>query len=90
MEDIQLQELNELLAFASRSGRWHDASALLSRAPFLSTAPDVASYTSVIAACAKHPELWKDALRTLRRMPCPNVFSYGATISAMARSSEAR
>ena len=79
------------LAFASRCGRWQEASELLAQAPLLRISPDVASYTSVIAAYAKHPQLWQKAFITLRSMPSglPNVFSYGAAISAMARSSDA-
>lgn len=52
-----------------------------------------ASYTSVIAAYAKDPALWQTAVAKLRNLPTglpPNVFTYGAAISAVARASEAR
>eukprot|EP00438_Fugacium_kawagutii_P027473 Skav205582 [mRNA] locus=scaffold460:59897:62507:+ [translate_table: standard] len=70
---------NELLAFTARRGLWEEASDLLTRATRRNIS-DVASYTSVIAAYAKHRQLWEKALVTLRAVPKANIFSYGAAI----------
>ncbi|CAK9096157.1 unnamed protein product [Durusdinium trenchii] len=101
---LNREEFNELLAFSSRRGHWEEALGLLRRAPLLDVSPDVASYTSAIAACAKAKgpthgpgvptaaARWPLALRLLRGMlalrATPNVFSYGAAISATASAAE--